>query len=574
MFKYKNLLFLVSITFTFIAYGAQEAIGLDEEEKDFSPISSSSNKTFNFISSNGAKFKVPLKIALQIPLIKAQINFQQTQINLQSLDDSVDYSYNFEKNEISEVTLGLLIYALKSIDKLKNLENKRVLYEKIQTQDDLSLKKAFECFAASVYLDFEPLANVYADQIAQHLFNEDRTLNKNNLINVINLFVMNSSLSDSWYLIEKFYYLRSNELKPKLDTLLLNDSPELINYLNINPANVNFERENIIKKMKLSINDLVDYEKNLPNDTWLRLTNFYLASINGLKRIVNINDCVILDLSKNQITNLGNNLEGLHSISRLVLSKNQITNLGTSLQGLIALKQIFLSDNQIFNLGVSFQGLESLKYLNLSSNQIRDLGDSLRELNAFVHLNLSNNQIRDLGDSLQGLNALQELDLSNNQIINLGDSLRGLNSLRELNFDNNRIINLGHSLQGFNALEVLVISNNQLTNLANSLHGLNALKSLSLSNNQIVDLGASIQELNALWELDLANNQLTDLGNSLQGLNVLKELNLKNNPLVSLGNNPERILNLRVLKVEINQLNPESLALLANWQAIHGGQND
>ncbi|MDR3646403.1 MAG: hypothetical protein P4L22_02565, partial [Candidatus Babeliales bacterium] len=111
----KNIFILVMFFSPSINYCADESKSLDEDEKDLGSISSSIKKTFNFISSEGTTFKVPLKIALQIPLIKAKINYQR-------VGDQVDYSYDFEENEISKITLGLLANALILFDKFENLE--------------------------------------------------------------------------------------------------------------------------------------------------------------------------------------------------------------------------------------------------------------------------------------------------------------------------------------------------------------------------------------------------------------------------------------------------------------------
>ncbi|MDR3645918.1 MAG: leucine-rich repeat domain-containing protein, partial [Candidatus Babeliales bacterium] len=396
-----------------------------------------------------------------------------------------------------------------------------------QIQDDLSLKKALECFAASVYLDFVPLANVYADQIAQHLFNEDRTFNKNNLVSVIDLFLMNSSLIDSWYLIEKFYYLRSNELRANIDNLLLNYIPELIEVLDINPGNLNYMRLNIIKKFYLSINDLIDYDKIKLDADEIIINNFSLVSIDGLKRIPNINDFNVIDVSNNLLADLGDNFQDLNDLDVLMLSHNALTDLGSNLQG----------------------------------------------LNSLTFLDLSFNQIITLGDSLQQLVALETLHLNNNLLTNLSNSLHFLIQLKSLSLHFNQLTNLGNSLHGFNALKFLSLSNNQLTNLGDSLNRLIALEELFLSNNQLNNLDGRLNGLTNLRELYLSDNTITDLGVSLQDLNNLKILDLSNNALVSLGYNSERILNLEILNVDTIQLNQESSDLVANWRAIHEGQN-
>ncbi|MDR3645919.1 MAG: leucine-rich repeat domain-containing protein [Candidatus Babeliales bacterium] len=471
MFKLNNLVFLIWLSLISITYCAQESVvglGVGEQEDV--------DGQFIFVSQENAKFSLPHNIANKSNLVEAAL---EKGVNAKKL-----------KTFIPMHLLSILAKAMRMVH--VDGENKKVLYEAAQKKllTDYKLKFVFSLFVNAIKIDDELLENLFADKMVQLLLNQDGSLDISKFEELINLFDSEQNIKDWWYLIEKFYYLRSSELRPSIDTLLLNNNPKLITQLNINPANLNYIRENIIKRYKLSVNDLIDYGKNieLSADKKIDLTNFFLSGLDGLTRIPKIKVCDVLELSNNQLVDLGDNFHGLIALRGIGLINNQIVNLGDSLNGLVQLRVLILADNKIIY-----------------------IGDSLHGLIAIHTLSLANNQIIDLGNSLQGLFALRVLNLSNNQIIDLGNSLHGLKALNSLFIDNNKLVDLGNSLQGLNALETLYLSNNQITDLGNSLQGLHALKKLTLNNNPLVSLGNIPERILNLKVLNSKNNRLNQV---------------------------------------------------------------
>ena len=387
MIKIKNVIFCGSLLFISTSYCAQEK---KEEESFSSPVASldeSRNAQFTIISQDGKSFNVPFNIAMQSKLIKAACEKEhKTEILV----------------KIHSVLLKQLLESMRLLYLLKN-PSQKVIYEFIQNHvfKNFNIEQLAQAFKAAIYLDNPKLENVFADRLAQLV----------TAANINKLVVPNDP--EQWFLIEKFYYLRSPELKPNIDNLLLNSSLELVNFLNINFGNLDYKRKQIIKHWKLSINDLIDYKEIATNNYQLDLSGFYLASLDGLQRMPNLQS---LHLTNNQITTLNNNFNGLNNLRVLYLSYNQITALGNSLKDLNNLEVLNLDNNQITTLGNSFHGLNNLDCLILSNNQITTLGNSLKDLNNLEVLDLSKNQITTLGNSFNGLNKLNELSLSGNPL--------------------------------------------------------------------------------------------------------------------------------------------------------------
>lgn len=103
------------------------------------------------------------------------------------------------------------------------------------------------------------------------------------------------------------------------------------------------------------------------------------------------------------------------------------------------LDELDLSRNQLQKLPEDIGEMMSLKSLDLHSNQLEDVPQSIGQLVQLSHLNLSNNCLTSTGlpPSLGSLARLQSLNLGMNQLDSLPSSMVALTSLQELGlFDN------------------------------------------------------------------------------------------------------------------------------------------
>ena len=114
----------------------------------------------------------------------------------------------------------------------------------------------------------------------------------------------------------------------------------------------------------------------------LFLNNFYIADLDGLTQIPQVNNLRELHLVINQITQIhANAFQGLNNLQWLFLYGNQITQIHpNAFQGLNNLQHLSLRNNQITQIQPdTFQGLGNLRELYLFNNPI--IPDQQAQLN-------------------------------------------------------------------------------------------------------------------------------------------------------------------------------------------------
>jgi len=211
----------------------------------------------------------------------------------------------------------------------------------------------------------------------------------------------------------------------------------------------------------------------------LDLHDRYIADLDGLTQIPQVNNLRELRLDNNQITRIHpNTFQGLGNLRNLNLDNNQIIQIHpNTFQELGNLRLLFLRYNRITKIHPdAFLGLNNLQHLYLFVNQITQ-----------IHAN-----------AFQGLNNLRWLDLSNNQITKIQpDTFRGLGTLRNLSLSDNQITQIHPNIfLGLGNLRNLNLDNNQITQIhPNTFLGLGNLRELFLFNNLIIpDQRAQLRE--------------------------------------------------------------------------------
>jgi hypothetical protein len=329
MLKIKNL---INLTASIAIFTTCAALELDV----------ANHPPFKIISQDRQEFKIAYKVAMQSNTIRAiyEVNPQIIEIPI-PIDSSILYPLLIAMQ---------VIYHEKNLSK-ENLLTLKQLYEKIQKTsfNRFDPEQLVTAFSGAIWLNSLILENVVADKISQVQGSIQKIISILSKAFGINQAQQAEKLitPKHWYLIEKFYYLHSPELRPNVNNLLLNSSPELMQLLQINPDNLNDEGERIIKQWKLSVNDLIDYGKKIVaqgGGTFisgygrygvctrfypgiLNLSGFFIFSLAGLSRIRGRVDN--LYLNDNQIVELGNNLNGLVNLSTLKLTNNPLNETST-----------------------------------------------------------------------------------------------------------------------------------------------------------------------------------------------------------------------------------------------------
>lgn len=232
---------------------------------------------------------------------------------------------------------------------------------------------------------------------------------------------------------------------------------------------------------------------DIPENTFknLRLTELSLKN-NSLKTLkMNIfkgmEDLEHLDLSKNKLTSLCNNLfDDLINLSTLKMDNNQLTTIQANIfKNLKQVTDLSLTGNKLKDLeGGCFNGLISLPNLDLSQNQLEFLAKkTFRGLSSKLSkLNLTGNLLKSLDNKVfENLSGLQNLDLSKNQLTTIS-SMEVLQFLTVLNVTGNSFQEI--DLDGLKRVTVLDLSSNLLRNIKN-LHKLRKLGSFLMQNNSL-----------------------------------------------------------------------------------------
>jgi len=246
------------------------------------------------------------------------------------------------------------------------------------------------------------------------------------------------------------------------------------------------------------------------------------------------------------------NLAPLKRLRKLILNETFILDLGF-LKGLDNLECLDISATDVSDLG----GLKSLKNLKcLIFSDCEALTD-LESLSGHVQLEVlvaDNTAVMDLSP-LSSCISLKYLDLSGTTTVSDLTPLSGLKHLNKL-----RLISTGVSdisqLAEMKSMSDLSLSNTAVSNI-NTLKFLTTLRTLDLSGTQIEDFG-SLAFLSNLNTLNLANTKIMILA-PLGQLTNLTDLDLNHNELIHDLSPLEALVNLRIIKLNISNVNDISI---------------
>lgn len=146
------------------------------------------------------------------------------------------------------------------------------------------------------------------------------------------------------------------------------------------------------------------------------------------------------------------------------------------------LRNLDLSKNKLTCLSDDISKLKLLKQLNLDSNKLEWLPNALVNLKKLEMLNVSNNLLVALPDSFSSLTNLKQVYLNNNRIKMFPVQLLGISNLEVVELSNNKITEVPDGMSELYAAE-LNLSQNEISNLSDDLHQAPRLKILRLEEN-------------------------------------------------------------------------------------------
>lgn len=146
------------------------------------------------------------------------------------------------------------------------------------------------------------------------------------------------------------------------------------------------------------------------------------------------------------------------------------------------LRSLDISKNKIVILPDEIGNLKHVKQLNLEANRIEVLPISLTNLKKLEILNCSSNRLPGLPQSFGNLSNLKQIYLSSNKMRKFPTQLYGLKNLEVVELSNNKITEIPNGMCEFYATE-LILCQNEISVIGDDLHKAPRLKILRLDEN-------------------------------------------------------------------------------------------
>eukprot|EP01017_Pseudomicrothorax_dubius_P038901 TRINITY_DN5901_c0_g1_i3.p1 TRINITY_DN5901_c0_g1~~TRINITY_DN5901_c0_g1_i3.p1 ORF type:complete len:763 (+),score=167.89 TRINITY_DN5901_c0_g1_i3:74-2290(+) len=216
-------------------------------------------------------------------------------------------------------------------------------------------------------------------------------------------------------------------------------------------------------------------------DPWLQLVRDFTNAnqelrANGLQlraiddRIGQLTSLIVLDLSKNELTEVTRALSKCSSLAVLRLNENKIETFPTYVfLSLAALRELELSHNRLNSLcddiqKAHFAAIPRLKTLNVAANKLKAIPHWLPYLTSIQTVNLAYNSIAHADELFcESTSALEAVDLSNNKLEDINEAAAYFcPRLGFLNLENNSLTRLPTELGFKTVLKSLKVDGNPL----------------------------------------------------------------------------------------------------------------
>lgn len=187
-----------------------------------------------------------------------------------------------------------------------------------------------------------------------------------------------------------------------------------------------------------NLEDLTNWKFDSSNLKLLILDNCRLKKfpkfLRGMKEIVN------LSIRNNFLTKIPKWLDELTNLKTLNFENNHIITIPV-IKNLKKLECLNLNKNEISKITDDLINCKKLEQLGLSFNKIQEYPNELNKLESLRRLELEHNSLKRIPDFVVDLKALEVLNISNNEIASL-KPLSTLESLKNLDFSSCKIISL------------------------------------------------------------------------------------------------------------------------------------
>lgn len=227
-----------------------------------------------------------------------------------------------------------------------------------------------------------------------------------------------------------------------------------------------------------------------------------------------------LDLSRNKLTTISNELSFCPALVELILSENGITTL-PSLSGIKTLEHLIINDNRLKALPLLGEGLSKVE---ASGNLINELTAATFKLCSKLEtLTLNKNSIERIEKgSFSQTKSMIVLELKENRLTSFTE-VPWSEKLDILALSFNRLTEFDDFDRCPN-LTVLILNDNKIKKISQNIIKVRQLKTLDLSNNDLPDLPSEIGFISSLVRLQIEGNPLKAIRQNIRasGTNLLK----------------------------------------------------
>ena len=282
------------------------------------------------------------------------------------------------------------------------------------------------------------------------------------------------------------------------------------------------------------------------------------------KKICELSTLSDVSLAHNRLTNVPSDIQQLNELENFVCRDNKINEkrLSKELFNLPKLTVLDLSKNELCGLPDELELATNLLVLNVAFNEIENLSPQLFvELTNLTVLDLSNNKLSKFWHPILNYNHFYTFFLL--LLVSLPAQLRRLSNLRVLKLSNNPLLHAQlRQIPALTKLEILHLRNTDrnAANFPTGLDSLVKLKELDISSNHLQTFPDAVNSLAALELLDVSDNELSELPSNIsESLSRLETLNVSRNALTCLPVSVVRLSRLRRLYLNSNQISFDGL---------------
>uniref|UniRef100_A0AAR2JK41 PDZ domain-containing protein n=1 Tax=Pygocentrus nattereri TaxID=42514 RepID=A0AAR2JK41_PYGNA len=271
-----------------------------------------------------------------------------------------------------------------------------------------------------------------------------------------------------------------------------------------------------LRELDVSKNSIQEFPENIKNCKVLAIVE---ASVNPISKLpegftqllsltqLYLNDAFLEFLPASFGRSDPEVLEQLTGIKELWMDGNKLTVLPGMIGTLKQLTYLDVSKNNVELVDDQISGCENLQDLLLSNNALTQLPSSIGSLKKLTALKVDENQLVCLPDSIGGLTALDELDCSFNEIESLPPAVGQCVNLRTFAADHNFLTQMPPEMGCLKNATVLFLHSNKLESLPEEMGDMQKLKVINLSDNKLKNLPYSFTKLNQMTAMWLSENQ-------------------------------------------------------------------